>query len=275
MSYQIFNEASLGKFIELIQNKVRSIVDNANVASATNATNATKATQDSDGNAINTTYRKISDSYSKSEVDAKVGKSSSSITITTDDLIANYTFPQLMTLLKNGTTVYLKLTDKDVINGSNYLSGEILALNSYRDLDDNKFVEWSTQFYEDGVLFTIIVTSELHADDLAHNATAITLSYTAVPTNTVTLVSTIDIAVSAWNSASKTAEVSVSVVTADNAVDVAPAEVSYDDYVNAGIRATAQSNGKLTFMCKTIPTKTISVNIKAILTQVPTDVRFE
>ena len=63
MSYQIFNEASLGKFIELIKNKVKSMVDNANVASATNATNATKATQDSDGNAINTTYRQISDSY--------------------------------------------------------------------------------------------------------------------------------------------------------------------------------------------------------------------
>lgn len=32
MSYQIFNEASLGKFIELIQNKVKSIVDNATAA---------------------------------------------------------------------------------------------------------------------------------------------------------------------------------------------------------------------------------------------------
>lgn len=68
MSYQIFNEASLGKFIELIQNKVKSIVDNATVASARSATNATN---DADGNAIKTTYRKIADSYSKSEIDAK------------------------------------------------------------------------------------------------------------------------------------------------------------------------------------------------------------
>lgn len=269
MSYQIFNEASLGKFIELIQNKVRSIVDNATVASARSATNATN---DADGNAIKTTYRKVADSYTKAEVDAKVGNSSSSITITTDNLIANYTLPQLITLLKNGTTVYLELTDNDTIGG---FSGEILALNSYRDFVDNKFVEWSAQAYEFGLLFTVIVRSELSERDLAHNATAIHFSYTVVPTNTATLVSTINIAVSAWDSASKTAAVTVYGVTADNAVDVAPAESSFDDYVNAGIRATAQSNGKLTFTCKTIPTKAISVNIKVISTQVQTSVRIE
>ena len=239
---------------------------------ADTATSATMATQDSDGNAINTTYRKISDSYSKSEVDAKVGKSSSSIILTTDNLIANYTLPQLITLLKNGTTVYLELTDNDPISDS---SGEILALNSYRDFVDNKFVEWGTQFYEFGILFTLIVRSELDAASLAHNATAINFSYTAVPTNTTTFVSTISIAVTAWDSTSKTATVSVSGVTADNAVDVAPAGSSFDDYVNASIRATVQSDGKLTFACKTIPTKAISVNIKVISTQGQTRVRIE
>ena len=388
MSYKIFNEASLGKFIELIQNKVRSIVDNATVASARSATNATndadgnaikttyrkvadsytkaevdtavndkvsksgdtmtgkltapkietgtgdvnylqsrkfrgegeadtyyhaidfgyanhdmvdfhehggvwnfyqntegksntgslvasikpdgvhaplkgnadtatsatKATQDSDGNAINTTYRKISDSYSKTEVDNKVSNSPKSITITTDDLIANYTFAQLKTLLESGNNVYLKTTKNDSV-GSNftmdisyYLAGRITWACQYTDYN--------------GVLYTIL----LEVEDTEENG-SISFSEIIIPTNTFTIVSTVNISVAAWDSTSKTAKMSVSGVTFDNAVDVAPAESSYDDYVNAGIRATKQSYGKLTFTCKTIPTKNISVNIKAVSTK--------
>lgn len=255
MSYQIFNEASLGKFIELIKNKVKSMVDNANVASATNATNATKATQDSDGNAINTTYRKISDSYSKTEVDEKVGKSSSSIILTTDNLIANYTYTKLLNLLENGTAVYLEITKNDRPFAP--LEGMKLSINMY----NNDGIIWSVTNSSDRV-DTLTVTALRSEDD-----DSIQFMYSEFLTNTFTKVSTISIAASAWNSASKTATVSVSGVTADNAVDVAPAGSSFDDYVNAGIRATAQREQELTFMCKAIPTKTISVNIKSITTE--------
>ena len=72
--------------------------------------------------------------------------------------------------------------------------------------------------------------------------------------------STITIATSAWSN--KTATVSVSGATSDNAVDVAPADSSYDAYTSAGIRATSQGSGTLTFTCKTVPTTSISVNVK-------------
>lgn len=72
--------------------------------------------------------------------------------------------------------------------------------------------------------------------------------------------STITIATSAWSN--NTATVSVSGVTADNAVDVAPVEPTFDAYINAGIRATSQGSGTLTFACKTVPTVAISVNVK-------------
>lgn len=72
--------------------------------------------------------------------------------------------------------------------------------------------------------------------------------------------STITIATSAWSN--KSATVSVSGVTADNAVDVAPDESTYDAYITAGIRASAQAAGTLTFKCKTVPTVAISVNVK-------------
>lgn len=174
MSYQIFNEASLGKFIELIQNKVRSIVDNATVASAQ------KATNDSDGNAINTTYRKITDSYNKSEMDTKLDEKA-------------YRARSLSGYgITDGVT-------KDELN---------TAINGF------KKITWST----------------------------------------------ITIATSAWSN--KQATVSVSGVTASNAVDVAPVEPTFDAYINAGIRATSQGSGKLTFACKTVPTVAISVNVK-------------
>lgn len=72
--------------------------------------------------------------------------------------------------------------------------------------------------------------------------------------------STITIATSAWSN--KTATVSVAGVTSNNAVDVAPAESTYDAYTSAGIRATEQDAGTLTFTCKTVPTVAISVNVK-------------
>ena len=74
--------------------------------------------------------------------------------------------------------------------------------------------------------------------------------------------STITIAKTAWDSNKKTATVSVSGVTADNAVDVAPTEAAYDAYATAGIRASAQGAGTLTFTCKTVPTVAISANVK-------------
>lgn len=236
---------------------------------ADTATSATKATQDSDGNAINTTYRKVSDSYSKSEVDG-IAKADASrfIVITTDDLISNYTHATLAELLGSHKNVYLKITDNDPI--ADYTNNRIL--NLYGFYGDE--VEWGTQSGYDGmVLMTVVNTVDDHSGD-GH----ISLSYNIVCPNTLTIVSTVNIAASAWDSASKTATVSVWGVTADNAVDVAPAESSYDDYVNAGIRATEQSegtgsDGTLTFTCKTIPTKAISVNIKAVSTKAITATR--
>lgn len=72
--------------------------------------------------------------------------------------------------------------------------------------------------------------------------------------------STITIATSAWSN--KTATVSVSGVTASNAVDVAPAESTYDAYTTAGIRASAQGSGTLTFKCEDVPTVDVVANVR-------------
>lgn len=153
---------------------VKGYVDNATVASARNATN------DSDGNAISTTYRKVSDSYSKSETDTK-------LTVKAD---------------KATSLSGYGITDAVTKGGLN------TAINGF------KKIKWST----------------------------------------------ITIATSAWSN--KTATVSVAGVTANNAVDVAPAESTYDAYTSAGIRATEQGAGTLTFKCNEVPSVDVSVNIK-------------
>ena len=153
---------------------VKGYVDNATVASAQ------KATNDSDGNAIKDTYRKITDSYNKSEIDTKLTEKADKATS-----LSGY-----------------GITDGVTTGSLN------TAINGF------KKITWPT----------------------------------------------IAIATSAWSN--KTATVSVSGVTADNAVDVAPADSSYDAYTSSGIRASAQGSGTLTFTCKTVPTVAISVNVK-------------
>lgn len=64
---------------------------------------------------------------------------------------------------------------------------------------------------------------------------------------------------SGWNSGSQT--VSASDVTADNNVIVTPAPASHDAYGDAGIRATAQASGSLTFEATTEPTSDVTVNL--------------
>ena len=53
----------------------------------------------------------------------------------------------------------------------------------------------------------------------------------------------------------------VSGVTSTSLVWVSPAETSYDDYVEAEIRAIAQSANSITFQCENVPDVSININI--------------
>ena len=79
----------------------------------------------------------------------------------------------------------------------------------------------------------------------------------AVSMNTVS----ITLSASSWSSLSQT--VSVTGVTANNAVFVNPAPntSNYEAYIKYGVRCSAQTSGKLTFSCDETPTIAITVNI--------------
>ena len=67
---------------------------------------------------------------------------------------------------------------------------------------------------------------------------------------------------SAWNS-NHQATVSMSDVTQNNDIDVRPGPLSYDDWVNAGIRCTAQADGSITLTARTNPT--VDVTVQALI----------
>ena len=71
---------------------------------------------------------------------------------------------------------------------------------------------------------------------------------------------TTTIATGNWDPAHKATK-AVSGVTPSNLIFVAPAPDSVDDYADAGIRATAQGDDSITFVCTEKPTSEIDVNI--------------
>lgn len=64
-----------------------------------------------------------------------------------------------------------------------------------------------------------------------------------------------------WDSSAKTQTVSVAGVTANSNIIVTPAPASYEAWGAAGIRATAQADGTVTFTCDTVPTEAIAAQI--------------
>jgi hypothetical protein len=79
--------------------------------------------------------------------------------------------------------------------------------------------------------------------------------------------SSISIATTAWDSTAKTATISVSGVTETNHVIISPTPDSYDAYGAASIRCTAKVKNSLTFLCKTIPTQTINIDVLILTVQ--------
>ena len=68
----------------------------------------------------------------------------------------------------------------------------------------------------------------------------------------------VSVPASSWNS-SHQATVAMTDVTASNDIDVRPGPASYDAWVNAGVRCTAQADGSITLTARTNPTVAITV----------------
>lgn len=225
---------------------------NADTAtSATSADSATKATQDSDGNTINTTYLSKAGGTMTGQL-----KTSFKESVAVGAYMASATtVPKLLEEVRysSGCMGSANLSAYNSIPAAwynfIYLPHRSGGLNGSANEDNCNY----------GSLILIGMTVTNQAWIIQYQGSSIQTCFSIRNTDTTTW-ATVTIATSAWSS--KAATIAVSGVTADNAVDVAPAEASYDAYVSAGIRASAQVAGKLTFKCKTTPTASISVNVK-------------
>ncbi len=71
----------------------------------------------------------------------------------------------------------------------------------------------------------------------------------------------VTLAVADWDTTELTQTVSESAITTTNTVVVAPAPASHEKYCAAGVRATEQGDGTLTFICDAIPANALTVNL--------------
>lgn len=70
---------------------------------------------------------------------------------------------------------------------------------------------------------------------------------------------TVSLTVANWSNLTQT--VTATGVTDSNLVQVSPAPTSVEEYGQKGITCITQGNNTLTFICKTIPTNTLTVNV--------------
>lgn len=73
---------------------------------------------------------------------------------------------------------------------------------------------------------------------------------------------TVTLTAAGWSNDTQTA--TVQGVTSSNHVVVAPEPSSMDDYVDAGIKCTAQGTDSLTFTCENTPSAAITVNVMIV-----------
>ncbi len=72
---------------------------------------------------------------------------------------------------------------------------------------------------------------------------------------------TVEIAVADWDEDTNQCTKSVADVTADNSLVVSPSPDSFSAYCEAQIRAPAQGDDSITFVCENIPDTTVTVNV--------------
>lgn len=159
----------------------------------------------------------------------------------------------------SGTMTYDAAGSLWVLVGKNASDETVLTFQEYQeDYEDFGFTFTGTP--QDGDVIAFTCTVEEASASYAWNRIDVQPVPTPAEIGAVTkTTTTITLAFTDWSSHSQTK--TVSGVTADNTVIVAPASASAADYAAAEILCTAQAENSLTFTCITDPTNNISINV--------------
>lgn len=88
---------------------------------------------------------------------------------------------------------------------------------------------------------------------------------TGKPTIPTLYAYTVSLTAAGWDATEKMQTVTATHVTADNLVQVSPAEASFEAWQTAEIRCTAQAAGTLTFICSgDVPTEAVTYNVVVV-----------
>lgn len=155
------------------------------------------------------------------------------------------------------------LTDIDTTGLYNQIQAD---MQQFKDVEQANFEAWfeSIQSSLEGDVAASLSSqlADLRKDfgDLERNVEEQLGTKLSAVRRTVTLSS------SGWSSSTPyTQTVSVTGVTADNTVQVAPAPASIEDYSKALVRATAQASNSLTFTASKKPTSALTVGVLIIV----------
>ena len=135
---------------------------------------------------------------------------------------------------------------------------DTIEVNLYTSWDECVWRQFNTQPASGGLPSTT-GASEGQVLTLDSNLNPVWSSAAFTPTTAPTL--TGGTGTGAWDSSTNTQTITVSGVTANNTVFVAPAPVSNADYAAAGVMCTAQAANSLTFTCTNIPSNNITLNV--------------
>ena len=248
-----------------------------------NASSATKATNDSDNNAINTTYLKLSGGTMTGVLTVKGNMYTDSYSGALNMANSNiYAVNSIYTAdasdnSQEGIHFYRTATTVDTIyaaSGNFYvvpnrtLGATGTAYKIYHEGNKPTKSDVGLGNVENTALSTWAGSSNLTTvskgtiGDLAIiNKGSGTINYlredgTWQPLKATT---TASLTVAGWSS--NTQSVTVTGVTANNLVEVSPAPGSFDAYAKARVYCSAQAANSLTFKCTTTPTAALTVNI--------------
>lgn len=211
-----------------------------------NAATATKATQDGSGNIINSTYLPLTG-----------GTMTGTIVTPGNDSV----------VIRPAKNNY------DQIGSSSYKFWQIYATTFYGTLSGN--ASTATQLKTARTIRTNLSSTTAPSfdgtADITPGVTGIlpitnggtggtTAADARIKLGAVNMVTkTVTLSTSNWSSNTQT--VNVTGVTASNTVIVSPAADSYRVYCEVGIYCTAQASNKLTFICDSVPSDTITINV--------------
>lgn len=139
-------------------------------------------------------------------------------------------------------------------------NGHISAYGSSVDTNKASSSDTSSKIFLIGAT-SQASSSTTYSHDTAYIGTDGCLYSNSTKVQTNITETSVTIATSSWNSSTLQASATVSGVTSSSKIWISPADSSYDVYAAAGVRGKSQTTNSVTFICSSVPTASVTINV--------------